>query len=189
MWPIVMVNGKKNSQSFWSEAPWKSASHAPIRHTLLWFSHHFILHFSIQHFIQHFWQFSPRNIQIFKLTGSFVDHYLEFGHNLQWTTRRMPLNWNSPRNSRRQNRCSTLKSFCCCRRTKTRMSLWMHFVYECTLHWSTLTMRSTLESRVLHQFEVASLANHLPESAEEAKSLESFRDLSLIHIWRCRRAI
>ena len=48
--------------------------------------------------------------------------------------------------------------------------------YGCTLHWSTLAMRSTLESRVLHQFEVASLANHLPESAEEAKSLESFRD-------------
>ena len=47
----------------------------------------------------------------------------------------------------------------------------MHFVYECTLHLSTLAMRSTLESRVLHQFEVASLANHLPESAEEAKSL------------------
>ena len=42
MWPIGVVNGREIFQSFWSEAPWKPASHAPIRHTLLWFSHHFI---------------------------------------------------------------------------------------------------------------------------------------------------
>ena len=42
MWPIAMVNGRKNFQRFWSEAPWKPASHAHIRHTWLWFSHHFI---------------------------------------------------------------------------------------------------------------------------------------------------